>query len=47
MNSEQLPKDASEEDNNGWQQPKYECASMPSFNHDQLERICQIKLDLN
>ena len=32
--SESLPKDPNEEDNHGWQQPKYETVAMPHFNSD-------------
>lgn len=47
VKSESLPKEQAEEDDNGWQQPQYELASMPNFFQDQLERICQVSLDLS
>ena len=46
MSSESLPKELTGEDA-AWQPPQYEMASMPRYSTDQLERICQVELDLS
>lgn len=46
MSSERLPKELAAEDSE-WQQPQYEKALMPGYSADQIERICQVQLDLS
>ena len=46
ISSESLPKELTIEDA-AWQPPQYATASMPRYSPDQIERICQVQLDLS